>query len=98
MPLLVIQGYAVSLPIAETVRYDLIVDIEGLLFRVEVKTTTRANGETALATKGGRNPSSGVKRISSKDCDLVFIVNLTTGTICEYKAIDLENRTTIRVR
>ena len=92
------QGYAVFVPVSDISRYDLIVDTGEELLRVEVKTTRQSNNDVGLRTLGGNQSWNGeVKRISSSDCDVVFIVNLNTGTEREFLAKDLEGRSSVRV-
>ena len=71
------QGYVVCFPLTDTARYDLVVDKNGKLYRVEIKTTNyqlpSGNYEVTLRTKGGNTSWNGlVKTISSTDCDIVF--------------------------
>jgi len=74
------QGYKVSLPITSDQRYDLIVDKDNILSRIECKTGTFKSEYNipivALKTCGGNKSGSSSKNISSKDCDLVFILVL----------------------
>lgn len=72
------EGYNISVPIGDAQRYDLIVEKNGLLSRVEVKSSTfKRNGvsfECALRTNGGNRSGIGTtKFLNSSDCDLVFI-------------------------
>lgn len=72
------KGYVVSIPISEVQRYDLVVEMNGELKRVEVKSTgyKRSSGsyQVQLATYGGvKTGKSTIKAISRVDCDLVFI-------------------------
>jgi hypothetical protein len=93
------HGYAVFVPVSDIRRYDLLIDDGRRIQRVEVKTTNRPNGEVNLRTLGGNQSWSGVvKRLSSDDCDLVFLVNLITGTCKEFLIKDLEGRATVNVR
>jgi hypothetical protein len=70
-------GWAVSKPLADSQRYDLIVDDGLALFRIECKTSDYIrNGkyEVKLATAGGNQSWNGViKQISANDSDLLFI-------------------------
>lgn len=72
-------GYSVSIPLGDCQRYDLVVDDGDRLYRVECKTSRfllKSGGwEVGLATKGGNQSWNGVaKKLSSEDCDLVFIL------------------------
>lgn len=73
------QGYAISIPLTESQRYDLIVDDKVSLKRVEIKTTRHKSPYgrylVNLSTKGGNR--TGVCRntkLSKYESDLVFIV------------------------
>jgi len=93
------KGWAVFTPVVDMSRYDLIIDNGDRLLRVEVKTTTREKGQVNLRTMGGNQSWNGVvKRISSSDCDIVFAVNLITGTEREYPVAELEGKSSISVR
>ena len=92
------KGYAVFIPVSDVSRYDLIVDTGEKLLRVEVKTTRSVRNDVSLRTLGGNQSWSGeIKRISSSDCDIVFVVNLNTGTEREFLASELEGRSTVKV-
>lgn len=93
------RGDAVFIPVSDTSRYDLVVDLgeEGLI-RVEVKSTTHPQGEVCLRTKGGNKTGNTIKRLSADDCDVVFCVNLHTAGWREFHIKELEGRTTVRVR
>lgn len=65
-------------PLSDMQRYDLIVDIEGKLNRVEVKTSTlqKPNGswEFNLRTFGGNQSwNKVVKSVSAEDADMLFL-------------------------
>jgi len=93
------KGWAAFIPVADMSRYDLIVDDGERLIKVEVKTTTRTNGEISLRTKGGNSTWSGiVKYISTSDCDVVFVVNLNTGGEREYPATELAGRSSVVIK
>lgn len=72
------NGYHVALPIADIQRYDLIVEKEGVLQRVEVKSTRFKQKKgyylVGLKTNGGNQTGAHkIKPISKNDCDIVFI-------------------------
>jgi hypothetical protein len=93
------KGYAVFTPVAGISRYDLIVDTGKKLLRVEVKTTTHARSQINLRTMGGNQSWNGtIKCISENDCDMVFAVNLTSGTEIEFPASQLAGKTAVTVR
>lgn len=92
------RGYSVFTPIADTKRCDLIVLTDDEILRVEVKTTKAKNDEVQLRTLGGNQSWNGVSsKISSNDCDKVFIVNLNTGTEIEIDSKELDGRSSIRI-
>lgn len=93
------KGCAVFTPVSDVSRYDLIVDDGQRLLKVEVKTTRQKNGQVGLRTHGGNQSWSGeCKRISASDCDIVFAVNLNSGTVREFQASDLAGRNSVTVR
>lgn len=85
------EGYAVFVPVTDTMRYDLIVDKGSGPIRVEVKTTS--TGKVMLRTCGGNQSWNGVyKTISKEDCDLVYCYNCTSGSYRIYTSSDLDGR------
>jgi hypothetical protein len=77
------QGYTVCIPLTDSQDYDLVVDIDDKLQRVQVKTTTfRKNGPdggylASLRVCGHRHPKTGVyhaKDFNKKKVDYLFIV------------------------
>lgn len=75
------RGNSVSIPLGDDQRYDLVVDIEGKLYRVEVKTSlyinTHGKYQVNLKTSSGsKNKDAKAWKLvylDKKDCDLVFI-------------------------
>jgi hypothetical protein len=68
-------GYTISVPISEAQRYDLIIERDGILQRVEVKTTFYRKREhrpfeAHMKTCGGNQVTT---YLNEKDCELVFI-------------------------
>jgi hypothetical protein len=75
------EGYEVALPLTESAEWDLIVEIEGLLKRVQVKTSSQMRGNVAVvdaSTKGGNQSFSTKKNIQDQHWDLIFIYHLET--------------------
>lgn len=71
-------GMSVAIPLTESQRYDLIVDDNERLYRVEVKTTTMQRPSDSyvvqLATCGGNQSWNKKKKfLSSTECDLLFV-------------------------
>lgn len=72
-------GYAVSIPTTESCRYDLIIDLEGKLFRVQCKTTRHKPGNSRyyyvnVATCGGNQSWNKKKRLlDASEFDILFV-------------------------
>lgn len=65
----------VSIPLTDSQDYDLIVDIDGTLKKVQVKTTNQKIGKSfkiTLCTKGGNKTGNTIKKFCSKSVDLLF--------------------------
>ena len=71
------NGYTVSLPLNDTQDYDLIVDKDQKLYKVQVKATSQRSSQgysvVSLASKGGTNGSM-YKTVSETNIDLLFVV------------------------
>jgi len=71
------QGCTVSLPLNDAQEYDLVVEIDGKLNKVQVKTTryTTKHGiyQVCLASSGGSKREI-YHRVSDSACDILFIV------------------------
>jgi len=71
-------GYKISKPLFENIPYDLIVDKDGVLCRVQVKSSSSKNKygnyQIELRTKGGNKSWGGVvKLVDATGCDLLFV-------------------------
>lgn len=92
-------GYTVSYPMSDAARYDLVVDIDGKLLRVQCKTSTHRDKscyKVQLATSGGNRSWSGVrKKISSDECDIIFIW-CANGSLWEIPAEELHDKSSFR--
>jgi hypothetical protein len=69
----------VSLPINDSQKYDLVVDVAGNLQRIQVKTSASTNNdglswEIALRTTGGNQSFYTAKLFDPTTCDAVFIL------------------------
>lgn len=69
----------VLLPLNDTQKYDLVVDKEGRLLRVSVKTTQGLNksGENyvvQLKNSGGSSGKSVIRNFDNSSCDILFVV------------------------
>ena len=71
------QGCTVSLPLNDAQEYDLVVEIDGKLNKVQVKTTkytTKHNiYQVSLVSSGGSKREI-YHRVSESACDLLFVV------------------------
>ncbi len=72
------HGYTVSIPLTDSQDYDLIVEKEDILYRVQVKTTIYKRFKYYLAnlsTKGGNRSGIGkLKVFDTSRVDLLFVV------------------------
>jgi hypothetical protein len=71
------QGHSVSVPIRDSQEYDLIVDIDGILNRVQVKTTSHKrddNFRVELRTKGGNKSGTGKTKKLNEGIDILFVM------------------------
>lgn len=94
-----LQGYKVSIPNTDSTRYDLIVDKDGKLFRVQCKTTyakAKSGAPTVgLRTMGGNQSWNGVvKKITSDETDLIWVCS-EGKEAWEFPVADLEGRSTV---
>lgn len=95
------MGYTVCYPLTDAARYDLVVDKEGILFRVQVKTSNsiKSSGvcEVQLRTTGGNQSWKGkITKLSPLECDLVFIC-VRSGSNYEFPVTVLEGMSTVSV-
>ena len=91
------KGHAVSIPLGDNTRYDLIVDINGVLKKVQCKTSRYIeNGsyKVALRTCGGNRSGSTTKRISSEDADILFAYSFD-GAWWEFPQSEFIDKTAI---
>lgn len=93
------NGYSVSIPNTDNTKYDLIVDKDGQLDRVQVKTTTFkvASGsyQVMLRTMGGNQSWNGIyKRIEKDEVDVVFVV-CEDGNTYEFPSEVVHGKSTI---
>ena len=73
-----VQGFTVSKPLTSTTKYDLIVEKDGVLKRVQVKTTRSLSKygvyEASLVTSGGNRTRNAVRHREINDYDLLFVL------------------------
>ena len=71
------SGYTVSVPLTDCQQYDIIVERDGLMERVQVKTTTRRDKQgvytVELRTIGGRHTTTR-KKFDNKAVERVFVL------------------------
>ncbi len=76
------KGYDVALPLTDSADWDLIVEMEDGLKRVQVKTSSQMRNETAIFeanVKGGNRSGEGKsKTIQEQKWDLIFLHHLET--------------------
>lgn len=72
------QGYTVSLPLTDSQDYDLIVDIDNILNRVQVKTTSYKSKYGVfgvnLSVKGGNRSFNTIKKFDKTKVEYVFVL------------------------
>lgn len=78
------KGYDVALPLTDSADWDLIVEIDGDLKRVQVKTSIQLTASGTMKfnanVNGGNKTSVGkTKLISEQSWDLLFLHHLITG-------------------
>lgn len=68
----------VCLPLNDTQKYDLVVDMDGKLSRVSVKTTRYKDADSSyrveLKNSGGSSGKSKIRKFDNKSCDYVFVL------------------------
>lgn len=71
-------GYRISVPLTENQKYDLIGDKDGILFRIQVKTTKHKSKYgiyyANLRTLGGNQSFNTIKKREKGDWDLLYIL------------------------
>lgn len=71
------QQYTISIPLNDTQPYDLVVDIEGELKKIQVKTTRYSetpNTYTVQLKSAGGTANKQVRAFDNTKCDYIFIV------------------------
>lgn len=70
-------GQTVAIPLTDSQDYDLIVDLDNSLKKIQIKSCSfkRKYYEVNLSVKGGNRTSTGnIKRFNNSNCDYLFIV------------------------
>lgn len=72
------HGYDVCLPLNDSQKYDLVVDLGGDLHRIQVKTSTRQAGSgryvVDLRTNGGNRSRRTVEHFDPATCGYVYVL------------------------
>jgi hypothetical protein len=73
-----ILGYRISIPFTENQNYDLIVDKNDILYRVQVRTTKQKSPygifKVGLRTLGGNQSFNTIKKRKKGDYDLLYVL------------------------
>jgi len=77
------KGYDVALPLTDSADWDIIVEIDGALKRVQVKTSSQLNENgimmfNANVTGGNKSGDKTNKLIDDQNWDLIFLHHLNT--------------------
>jgi hypothetical protein len=95
-------GYSVSLPLNDSQKYDIIVDINDKLNRVSVKTTnSRASTKNLtfkvfLRTTGGNQSFHTAKDFDHTKCELLFVLS-ESGTMWNIPTSEFDNTNCIQL-
>lgn len=72
------KGYTVCVPLTDSQEYDLIVDIDNKIYRVQVKSTTykgkKGSYKISLTTKGGNRSFNTIKHFNGELVDYIFAI------------------------
>jgi hypothetical protein len=71
------RGWTVCVPLTDSQAYDLVVDMDGSLKRVQVKTTRYKRGGNYvvnLSTKGGNRSYNTVKNFDPRAADYIYVL------------------------
>lgn len=94
------MGYTVNIPITDSQDYDLIIDREGKLLRVQVKTTKFKirDGvyQVSLKTYGGNRSGQTIKNFNENGSDLLFVLT-DEGTTYLIPKEDIHSNTCINL-
>jgi len=93
------NGYTVSIPLNDTQDYDLIVDKDDVLRKVQVKSTSckRKNGNYQVALKScGGNKGTTYKTVIETNIDEVFILTKDLQ-IYIIPIVEIKNKSTLNI-
>lgn len=91
------NGYTVSIPLNDTQEYDLIIDKDTILNRVQVKSTGRLEGnvfQVKLETYGGNNKL--YSYVKDSNIDILFVVT-SDGTLYSIPKNVIIQKTALRL-
>lgn len=88
------NGFVVSIPLNDTQPYDLVVEIEGVLKKVQIKTTT--SDTIALRTMGGNRSINVIKMFDHSESDYVYGL-MDTGDSWLIPTTDFKNTNAIKL-
>jgi hypothetical protein len=93
------MGYIVSVPITDTQPYDLVFDSNGILFKVQVKTSGRLAHSGNYMVKINTTSYNYSKKFNSLSSDFLYVLCangdqylIPTGNIIEKTGITLDSR------
>lgn len=90
----------VSIPLNDTQKYDLVIDIDGVLKKVQVKTsnclTENNTYQVQLRNCGGSSGKNLVRNFNNTDCDFIFILT-GNGNMYLIPSEKIDAKTAIKV-
>jgi hypothetical protein len=93
-------GYGVSRTVFDSMKYDLIIDIDGQLYRVQVKTTSYKSNygvyQVALSTSGGNQSFNKSRPRQDSDYDILFVM-ADNGDCWSVPVSEFEARNTLNM-
>lgn len=75
------KGFDIALPLTDSADWDLVVEIDGILKKVQVKTSAQQRGSAmifGLCVNGGNKSGTSTKLVSEQNWDLLFLYHLIT--------------------
>lgn len=90
-------GFPIMIPLNDTQKYDLVVDIDGKLSKVSIKTTrsktkNKKYYSVVLKNSGGSSGKSVIRKFDNTSCDILFVLT-KDGTMYEIPANKIEAKT-----
>lgn len=93
-------GYGVSRTVFDSMKYDLIIDVDGQLYRVQVKTTSFKSNygvyQVALSTSGGNQSFNKSRPRQDSDYDILFVM-ADNGDCWSVPVSEFEARNTLNM-